>query len=103
MRLFSRILFAFLVLLLSFPKTASAKSFSFPKVSVDIYVQADSSIKIKELRTFYFDGSFSKIYWDIPLKSSQDIRDVTVEENAPSVVNYSEIPSPDDSRPVHKY
>lgn len=52
-------------------------------------------------RTFDFDGSFTQIYWDIPLENNQQITDVQVEEAG--FGPYQQIQFVDPGRPAHKY
>jgi len=63
-----------------FPVSVHAKSFYFPRVQTQITVNTDGSINLVEERTFSFSGSFSEFYWDIPLKSGEDIDNVTLTE-----------------------
>jgi uncharacterized membrane protein len=78
MKLFVKIFLPLLLLLffVNFTKTSFAKSFYFPNVQTDILINNDASISVSEIRTTYFDGSFSQIYWDIPLKPQQKIENV---------------------------
>ncbi|HVL89036.1 MAG TPA: DUF2207 domain-containing protein, partial [Actinomycetota bacterium] len=59
---------------------AQAKSFSFPRVQVDIDVQPDGSFRVREERTFDFDGSFSRGFLAIPA-GRYEITDVGVAED----------------------
>jgi len=98
--------FIFAILLAAFfviPAQTYAKSYYFPSVISDISVMPDSSISVVEKRTFTFEGSFSRIYWDIPLRSDQSVQDVALSEDDTPQVKYEEIPSPDSARPVHKF
>ncbi|OGH12110.1 MAG: hypothetical protein A2776_03365 [Candidatus Levybacteria bacterium RIFCSPHIGHO2_01_FULL_40_10] len=89
MKLLLKLLAFFFCLTFIFAGSTEAKSFYFPSVSVDIAIQKDSSIKVVEKRAFSFDGSFTQIYWDIPLERDQQIRDVTLSDS--SSVSYEEI------------
>ena len=95
-----KLLFSLVFFFLLFPVSAFAKSFYFPNVSIDIQVNRDSSINVVEKRTSSFDGSFSKIYWDVPLRSDQEIKDVGFSEDSNI---YQMIPFPDESRPFQKF
>lgn len=57
----------------SAPQRAYAKSYSID--SVDIYAQLrdDGAMGVIEKRTFNFDGTFSYVYWDFPVKDGQQI------------------------------
>jgi hypothetical protein len=94
---------AFLLLAFLFiPKEVYAKSFYFPQVVIDITVNPDSSLKVVEKRTFSFDGSFTQVYWDIPLEQNQIIDNVALSETSENVT-YEEIPVVDAGRPAHKF
>lgn len=72
----------FLIVFIScfFPISVHAKSFYFPRVQTQITINQDGSINLQEARTFSFSGSFSQFYWDIPLKSGEDIDNITLTE-----------------------
>ncbi len=103
MKLLVKILVVILFLFSFAVNNAEAKSYFFDSVIIDAYVQNDSSIKVIEKRRFNFDGSYTKVYWDIPLKTGQDISNVTVSESYPEIMEYQEINVPDESRPIYKY
>ncbi len=53
------------VLLLLWPGTAQAKSYSFPKVEIEATILPDGSLELVEQRTFDFDGDFTFAYFSI--------------------------------------
>src|SRR6185312_16512831 len=61
---------------------AAAKSFYLPAADVHITVEPDGSLSMEERITFYFDGSFTGAYRDIPLRDGERISDVSVAEGA---------------------
>ncbi|MGH2829754.1 MAG: DUF2207 domain-containing protein, partial [Actinomycetota bacterium] len=62
-----------------FAGPAGAKSYSFPRVVVDIVVRPDGSFTVHEERTFDFDGSFTRGFLEIP-RGGYRIGDVRVSE-----------------------
>src|SRR3989344_3529375 len=100
MKLLFKVLLVCLLFTIFAPKHAYAKSFYFPKATIDITVEKDSSINVIEKRTVSFDGSFTIIYWDIPLKRDQVISNVSV---AQGVTSYKEIALPDEARPLGSF
>jgi len=46
---------------------------------VHIAVEPDGSLAMEERITFFFDGSFTGAYRDIPLRDGERIGDVSVE------------------------
>jgi len=48
---------------------------------VHIAVEPDGSLAMEERITFFFDGSFTGAYRDIPLRDGERISAVSVEEN----------------------
>ena len=85
-------IFIFLLL----PPPVLAKSFFFPKVEININLNSDRSADFVERRTTSFSGSFSQLYWDIPLTSEQAVTNV-------SVNGFEEIPYEDMGRPANKF
>ncbi len=88
----------------SAPVRAESKSFYFPAVSLNITVNRDKSVDFTERRATDFRGSFTQIYWDIPLRANQLISGVTFREDSPAgSIFYEQIPALDSSRPLHKF
>ena len=96
------------------PYPVFAKSFYFPWVEITAQINADRSVDFVEERTFAFDGSFTQIYWDIPLETCQTyqasqtcqtISEVSVSEISPGgqEIPYEEIGYVDPGRPAHKF
>src|SRR3989344_6658273 len=69
--------------------SAAEKSFFFPKVSINIDVNSNGTINFMEERTFQFNGSFSRIYWDIPLRTGESVADIEV-KGYPTNISYSD-------------
>lgn len=95
MGLFKKLLIPLFVIvfLLCFQKQTFAKSYYFPKVDVTINVQADGSIDVVEKRNANFNGSFTQIYWDIPLKVAQSITNVSFKDETNT--QYKQTAAPD--------
>lgn len=53
-----------------------------------------------EERQFTFEGSFSRVFWDISLSSDREMAEVQL---ADETGKYQEILFPDDSRPAGKF
>ena len=70
-----------LVLLLLGPSLpALADEFSLPQADVEIVVDSDGSLEVTEHLTYFFVGTFSGGYREIPLRAGESISDVTVSE-----------------------
>jgi uncharacterized membrane protein len=52
---------------------AAAKSFSIPSVDIKAQVEPSGDLRVREVRTLQFDGSFSLVYWDLSTKGSKGI------------------------------
>ncbi len=48
------------------PAPAQAKSFEFPAVAINVFIQEDGSFIVREERTFAFDGDFRRAFLTIP-------------------------------------
>ena len=55
------------------PRPALAKSYDMTSVDISAAVQEDGSVAVTEQRTFDFDGSFSSVYWELPLDNLDGI------------------------------
>ena len=66
MKRFLRTLCLVLCVLMLFPASAFARSFSVEQVDIDATVSTDGSLWVDEERTYAFDGSFGGIFWDVP-------------------------------------
>jgi hypothetical protein len=77
---FSCLLVLLAGIFLSTPIAVVAKSYSFPKVDINIQLNTDRSADFIERRTFAFSGSFSQVYWEIPLSSKQVISNIGINE-----------------------
>lgn len=101
---FSCLLVLLAGIFLSTPIAVVAKSYSFPKVDINIQLNTDRSADFIERRTFAFSGSFSQVYWEIPLSSKQVISNIGMsEEGAHGEIIYQELPYPDAGRPEHRF
>ncbi len=49
------------------PALAYAKEYGVSSVNIDATMRTDGSLDVREERTFYFDGSFNVVFWDIPV------------------------------------
>ncbi len=83
---------------------AAEKSYYFPKVTIEVKINPDRSADFLEKRTAAFTGSFTRIYWDIPLKNGQAMENILAgEEVAGQRVIYGQLPTADPGRPPKKY
>src|SRR3989338_4362555 len=84
--------------------SAASKSFYFPNVAIDVSINPDGSFDFKERRTFYFNGSFSQVYWNIPIRPGESIDRITVAENDNGMfIPYVRLSSVDETRPVYRF
>ncbi|MGZ8695011.1 MAG: DUF2207 domain-containing protein, partial [Gaiellaceae bacterium] len=60
---------------------AAAKSFALPQASVDVAVQPNGALRIREQITFAFDGPFTGGYREVPLRKGESLDAVSVSEN----------------------
>lgn len=54
------------------------RSFSIPRASVDLYVQENGNLRIKETLHYSFLGTYNGVYRDIPLKPGERIENLNV-------------------------
>ncbi|MEO6509185.1 MAG: DUF2207 domain-containing protein, partial [Patescibacteria group bacterium] len=96
-------LFIALLFIVKAPVTL-AKSFLFPNVDINVQINTDGRFSVVEKRTFHFDGSFTKVFWDIPLRNGESI-DVQSfgEEKAGQVVPYNRLASTAENKPEGNY
>lgn len=64
-------------------QTAWAKSYSMGPVSIDATVNTDGSLSVTEARTFSFSGSYSSVYWSIPLDNIDSIEVTGISVTSP--------------------
>lgn len=74
----ARLLALWALLVLAFcvicaPQVALAKDYVIDSVNIHAQLNADGSMGVTEKRTFDFSGSFSYVYWDLPVTSNQTI------------------------------
>ncbi len=62
-----------LVALAVAPHAALAKSYEMTSVEITASVLENGDVDVIEYRTFDFDGSFSSVYWTIPLTNAQGV------------------------------
>jgi len=98
--LFITSFFTFSVLFNFFISPALAeKSYYFPDVTIDMTINGDRSVDVVERRTFAFDGSFTRVFWDIPLNGNERITDIKLSDNI-SQLPYVQLDMIDATRPV---
>ena len=78
----------FLAVLL-IPNFVFAKSYYYPKIIVDIYVNPDSTVKVEEHQTFNFEGDYSYAYRDLIYKDLDYISNIQVRDD--TLGNYPEL------------
>ncbi len=71
---------AVVLLALALPAAAHAKSFTLPQARVDVRVQRDGALKVREFITYQFLGPFSGGYREIPLRKGEQITQISVTE-----------------------
>ena len=57
---------------------AADRSYSIPTLNMDLYLQNDGSIHVKETIHYSFSGTYNGVYRDIPLKDGQILQNVQV-------------------------
>ncbi len=58
--------------------TSDNRSYTISKATVDLYVQQDGSLKVKEKLHYSFKGTYQGVYRDIPLYTGERIENLTV-------------------------
>ena len=58
--------------------SAADRSYSIPFINMDLYVQNDGSLHVKETIHYSFSGTYNGIYRDIPISGTQQIENVNV-------------------------
>ena len=68
------------ILLISLMGSAFAedRSYSIPSINMDLFLQNDGSIHVKETIHYSFSGTYNGVYRDLPLKSGQVLQNVKV-------------------------
>ncbi|BDZ67313.1 DUF2207 domain-containing protein [Methanobacterium ferruginis] len=54
------------------------KSYSIPYANIDLYVQDDGMLHVKEQLHYSFSGTYNGVYRDIPIKSGEQIENIKV-------------------------
>ncbi len=62
----------------AFPRPALAKTYTSPQTAITADAQSDGSLRVVERRTFQFDGSFTRVWWEI--KNDFTVNDVQIGE-----------------------
>jgi uncharacterized membrane protein len=57
---------------------AEDRSYSIPSIDMDLFLQNDGSIHVKETIHYSFSGTYNGVYRDLPLKSGQVLQNVKV-------------------------
>lgn len=70
-----------LVLFLFASNDGMAKSYKVERVIIEARIQPDGSVLYKEIRSYNFDGSYSKASYELVKRGFDSIRNVTVSEN----------------------
>jgi uncharacterized membrane protein len=71
----------YLLLVFSVPLCLHAKDYRIVHADIQSVVHSDGSIIYTELRTYYFQGSFSQADYIMPRRGFTEIRDIQVAEN----------------------
>ena len=78
-KIYLSLIFTILIISASLGTVSAAdKSYTIPYIHMDIYLQDDGSIHVKEVIHFSFSGTFNGIYRDIPLSGTQQLENVNV-------------------------
>jgi uncharacterized membrane protein len=56
--------------------SAADRSYTIPFINMDLYLQDDGSLHVKETIHYSFSGTFHGVYRDIPISGSQDIQNI---------------------------
>jgi uncharacterized membrane protein len=80
------ILIILLIFLISAPLLKSAttsddRSYTISKATVDLYVQQDGSLKVKEKLHYSFQGTYNGVYRDIPIYTGERIENLNISTN----------------------
>ncbi|HAC16179.1 MAG TPA: hypothetical protein DCE78_09600 [Bacteroidetes bacterium] len=85
--------FTFITLLFFISIEVQAKSYKVERVVIEARIQPDGSVFYKEIRTYNFDGSYSKANYELSKRGFDSIRDVTISENGiPFILSDSDYP-----------
>jgi uncharacterized membrane protein len=57
---------------------ANDRSYSIPGANIDLFVEDDGTLHVKEVIHYHFIGTFYGVYRDIPLQSYQNIQNIQV-------------------------
>lgn len=71
-------LLSFLILSSTASAFAADRSYSIPSINMDLFLQNDGSIHVKETIHYTFSGTYNGVYRDIPLKNGQILQNVQV-------------------------
>ncbi|PKL71960.1 MAG: DUF2207 domain-containing protein [Methanobacteriales archaeon HGW-Methanobacteriales-2] len=63
---------------ISFAADDDDRSYSIPRASVDLYVQENGNLRVKETLYYSFLGTYNGVYRDIPLKPGERIENLNV-------------------------
>ena len=63
------------------PGAAQAKSYTLPEAAVQVWVNPDGSLRVREQILFDFFGPFTGAYRDIPLRKGEHVDTIGVSEN----------------------
>ncbi|MDD1774114.1 MAG: DUF2207 domain-containing protein [Methanobacterium sp.] len=58
--------------------SAADRSYSIPFINMDLFLQEDGSLHVKETIHYTFSGTYNGIYRDIPLSGTQELQNVKV-------------------------
>ncbi|MCE5213791.1 MAG: DUF2207 domain-containing protein [Methanobacterium sp.] len=57
---------------------AADRSYTIPSINMDLYLQDDGSLHVKETIHYSFSGTFHGVYRDIPISGSQEIQNIKI-------------------------
>lgn len=60
---------------------AEDRSYSIPSTNIDLYLQENGNLHVKETIHYSFSGTYNGVYRDIPLKSNEKIENIQIHVN----------------------
>ena len=77
-KIISTLIISFLIISAASTVSAADRSYSIPFINLDLFLQDDGSLHVKETIHYSFSGTYNGIYRDIPLSGTQQVENVKV-------------------------
>ncbi len=75
--------FLFLILISFIPAISYAqdedRSYSIPRANIDLFIQEDGTLQVRETLYYSFSGTYNGIFRDIPLKNGESIENLNID------------------------